>query len=530
MKLVPSSGDSAPEYSVKWLLPDGVLSLSSQQFLADIEIQKRALTALGLRPGDKVGLRGDNSYLWMVTDIAMVELDIVSVVFPSEFSETAIPALMAEYCLRFFLVSDAEPHPPAANTHVASLGRIDPATHTLHSVQNDPYPVTDDDLSFVFSSGTSGSFKGMVISKTGVIDQVNSFGDAMGFGAQDCVLLYMPFSSLQNRVLYYGAVMRGVDITAVSSTQLLEGLKQFNPTVLIAPPIFYEAVEKSIKAALRNQSNAARTGLRLISAFAGALRRVGAAGTARALLKRVYGKAHAIFGSRMRIMITGMAKIGPSTLELYRRLGFPLVQVYGLTECGVVCANTLADNEIGTVGKPLAGNQISIAEDGEIVVRKAAPQTNRFFHFEASAEDTRFEDGAVYTGDLGKLSPSGRLTLIGRKKSTIVAHSGIKVQPELVEKALEQHDNIAKAVLVGIDGGRVLGVAVQIPQTLSQSTGEELDQHVRTTVERMAPAFKSHIQVSLTNEDFTAENGLLTRNLKINRDAVRQRFFSQSAD
>ena len=529
MKLLPEPNKGLAPYTVKWLTASGVTTVSSATFYADIEAQKQALSALGLRPGDKVGLRGDNSYLWMVTDIAMVELDLVSVIFPTEFKDASIPDLMADYGLTFFLVSDAAPEKLPDSPHIAMVGKIDPQTHSLRAVIHDLYPVTDDDLSFVFSSGTSGSFKGMVISKRGVIDQVNSFGDAMEFGAHDCVLLYMPFSSLQNRVLYYGAVMRGVDITAAPSTQLLEGLKRFNPTILIAPPIFYEAVEKSIRAVLRTQPSVMKSVLALCNGVARLVRTVAGDRAARSILQKVYRDAHRVFGNRMRLMVTGMAKIGTSTLEFYRTLGLPLVQVYGLTECGVVCANTSGDNKIGTVGRPLAGNDISIAEDGEILVRKSAPQTSRFFHFEPSAEDTRFEDDGVYTGDLGQLDAGGRLTLIGRKKSTIVAHSGIKVQPELIEKRLEEHDGIAKAVLISLNGGRTLGVLLQTPGLPTADRGRDVEAAARSIVEAMAPAFKAHLQVVLTPEEFTAENGLLTRNLKISRDNVRARFFDQAA-
>lgn len=527
MKLLPDADGPQTPYSIKWLTPAGVQTVTSEEFRGDVKAQCKSLQALGLRAGDKVGLRGDNSYLWMVADIAMVELDLVSVVFPNEFNDSPIPALMEEYGLKFFLVSDAGPDASPLPSHTAVLGDLDPARHRLRDVQTDPYPVADDDLSFVFSSGTSGSFKGMVISKRGVLDQVESFGDAMDFGRHDCVLLYMPFSSLQNRVLYYGAVMRGVEITAVPSTQLIDGLKRFNPTILIAPPIFYEAIEKSIKASLRTQSKPTKLILSGLGQAIRVIRALAGSAAANRLSKRLYGAAHKIFGSRMRLMITGMAKIGPSTLEFYRDLGLPLVQVYGLTECGVVCANTLRDNVIGTVGKPLAGNTIEISQDGEIAVRKAAPQTSRFFHFEPSAEDTRFEGDTVYTGDLGTLDADGRLTLVGRKKSTIVAHSGVKVQPELIEKRLEEHDEIAKAVLLSLNGGRTLGVVLQLAETQALGLPTALRNSTGAIVENMAPAFKNHIQIVGTNEEFTAENGLLTRNLKINRNEVRARFFSQ---
>ncbi len=161
------------------------------------------------------------------------------------------------------------------------------------------------------------------------------------------------------------------------------------------------------------------------------------------------------------------------------------------------------------------------------MVRKAAPQTSRFFHFEASAEDTRFEDGAVFTGDLGELGADGRLTLVGRKKSTIVAHSGVKVQPELIEKRLEESNRVSTAVLISLDSGRKLGIVLQLTETLAPHLRPHLEAEARTLVEAMAPAFKNHLNIVMTTEEFSAENGLLTRNLKISRDGVRQRFFSQ---
>ena len=122
----------SPEFTIKWLIADGVQTTPSQQFLNDIEAQKRALTGLGLRPRDKVGLIGANSYPWMVSDIALVELDIVSVVFPGEFQDIPAEKLMADYGLVFLLVSDAddsETPPPRASSNIARMGRIDLSVH-----------------------------------------------------------------------------------------------------------------------------------------------------------------------------------------------------------------------------------------------------------------------------------------------------------------------------------------------------------------------------------------------------------------
>ncbi|NKB43819.1 MAG: AMP-binding protein [Alphaproteobacteria bacterium] len=525
MRLLGSSQTTQATYSIRWLSADGIRDYTAKEFETRVDFEKKALSQIGIRPGTKVGIRGDNSFLWMVSDVALAELGAVSVVFPAEFNDHALEDLISTYGLSFCLLSDAAPKNGQTRSDVATMGQIDPNRHKTSAVENDPYPVTDDDHSFVFSSGTSGAFKGMVISQKGILDQVETFCDALGITGEDCMLLFMPFSSLQNRVMYYGGIMRNLDIVVAPSTQLLDGLKQFRPTFLVAPPIFYEAVEKSIKAALARTPAVARIALFIASALARTIRIVGGTSTSSRLLHSVYAKAHAVFGGRMRVMVTGMAKIGPSTLEFYESLGLPLVQVYGLTECGVVCVNTLSNNQIGTVGRPLAGNTISIADDGEIVVHKDAPQTSRFFHFEESSEDTRFEGGGVYTGDLGHLSEDGTLTLVGRKKSTIVGHSGVKVQPEPIEKVLEESMLISKAVLVGLDNGRSLGIVLQTTRRLTKPELAPLENDARNIVGSMATSFKDHLRLSVCDEDFTTENGLLTRNLKINRHAVRARFF-----
>lgn len=515
-------------FSISWLTDDGVIELSAKDFEADVEAQKRLLVSVGIQPRDKVGVRGENSYLWIVTDVALAELDAVSVVFPPEFENRSDEELIEHYALSFMIASDARPEIASEHTNVAIMGQIDPERHQVCMHEADPYPVEDDDHSFVFSSGTSGTFKGMVISKRGVIDQINTFGDALDVSTNDRILLFMPFSSLQNRVLYYGAILRDIDMAAVPSTRLLDGLKRFQPTVLIAPPIFYEAIEKSIKAALRTQNFITRALLIFATNLAGLLRQLGLVNTSNNSLRRLYSSAHAVFGGNMRVMVTGMAKIGHTTLEFYRGLGLPLVQVYGLTECGVVCANTLANNEIGSVGKPLPGNHISITEDGEICVEKEAPQTSRFFHFEESTEDTRFENGRIYTGDLGRISDRGTLTLVGRKKSTIVGHTGVKVQPELIEKRLEESEMVATAVLVGLDAGRSLGVVLSSTRSLNDTEKGNIEQEVISVVSEMAASFKNQIRVTFSTQEFTVDSGFLTRNLKINRNAVRDHFFDSA--
>lgn len=525
VRIVSADPKRPPSFSIRWLTSSGIVNYSANEFIKSVKREKQALSTIGITKGDKVGVRGENSYLWMVTDVALAELEAVSVVFPSEFTKEPPSDLMCNYGLRFFLLSDEAPPMEYSGTDIAIMGQIDTQHHAARFVTNDPYPVTGDDHSFVFSSGTSGAFKGMVISKKGVLDQIKTFGAAVELTSDDSILLFMPFTSNQNRVLYYCGMMNNAELAVVSPHQILDGLKKLEPTLLIAPPIFYEAVEKSARAALRKKGAFTLLALNTCRALINMFQSILSHKTRKAVLGRLFQAAHNIFGPRMRVMVTGMAKIGLPTLEFYDQHGLPMIQVYGLTESGVVCVNSLADNKIGTVGKPLPGNDITIADDGEIFVKKSAPQTSRFFHFEPSNEDTRFADGGVYTGDLGQISGDGTLTLVGRKKSTIVGHTGVKIQPEPIEKKLEENALVSTAVLVGLDRGRKLGIAVRASQKLSKTEQISVEKNIQKSVGNSALSYKNHIEIAFSDEDFTAENGLLTRNLKINRNAVQQRFF-----
>lgn len=110
-----------------------------------------------------------------------------------------------------------------------------------------------------------------------------------------------------------------------------------------------------------------------------------------------------------------------------------------------------------------------------------------------------------------------------------MGHSGVKIQPEPIEKTLEEDARVATAVLVGIEGGRQLGVALRQAHVLTESEQTALEAAARTIAGQMAPSFKDHLRIAFSDEDFSAENGLLTRNLKINRSAVQTRFFATTA-
>ncbi|MBA6304369.1 non-ribosomal peptide synthetase [Colwellia sp. MB02u-14] len=456
----------------------------------DVNLYVNYLKAIGVNSGSRVGVAANNCYEWLMADIALIEIGAVSVIFQENHQINDVEQFIAEYELDVLLLAPERWNQLNGEEHSNVL--IIGSNHRevkIKPCEKTRYIDNSDDHSFVFSSGTGGTFKGMVIDRNGVELQIESLVDAFNITAADSVYVFMPFSNFQQRLFYYAALFVGASMYVVPQEQIFAGLPRLKPTILVAPPILYES----------------------IAAQYGQLE--GAA------IKQ-------IFGGNIRFMITGMAKIGLPTLELYKSKNIPLFEVYGLTESGVVCVNTPNSNVIGSTGKPLPNTTIEIVEDGEVIVIKERPLTSRFFDYQQEENDTRIEGNKIYTGDLGYLDEAGHLFLIGRKKATIITGDGKKIQPEPIEKHLEEHSLIQHCVLFPYKDTSGLMAVVQVHLPLEKIDVVELEQHLNGLLQKEF----SHISLAkwvFTDVRFSTENGLLTRNLKIARKNIAQHFQSE---
>jgi long-chain acyl-CoA synthetase len=236
----------------------------------------------------------------------------------------------------------------------------------------------------------------------------------------------------------------------------------------------------------------------------------------------VFRNAYDALGGKMRFMVTGMAPIKRSTLDLFSMMQLPLFETYGLIESGSVSLNLPGAYRAGSVGKPLPGVRVEFAPDNEVLVYRDQPIAVGYFESAAGESERTFVDGAVATGDIGRVDKDGYLYLVGRKKEIIVTAGGEKVHPEVIEADINSCPEVERAVVFGRESVPTLA-AVVLPK---RPADPEAQVRVRQFIDRLNQRWRnvSVENVIFTDIAFSRENGFLRPNLKLARNRIGEHF------
>lgn len=450
------------------------------------------LRAMGVKPRMNIAIASANSYRWIVADLAVVSLDCCLVAVPEEVPLSR--DLMDQYSVHLALVQKTG-HEELVESGgcVAFIDAKNPAD--VRARQDIPTsPEETGAFSITFSSGTSGVPKAMRISRSGTENWIRFLVEQFGITGDDSILIFLPFSHLQQRMLLYVAAMVGMDFMLTRPERLFMALPRLSPSLLVAPPMFYESVETRARAVLPEDHS-------------GEERRA---------------EIQGVLGGRARRLFTGFAPIRKETLEFYDQAGLPLYEGYGVTECGQVCLNTPSAYRLGSVGKPVDDAEIRLADDGEVLVKKKYPLSLGYAGPAAETE-AGAEMGDYYrTGDIGRFDEDGFLYIVGRTKEIIVTRGGYKVHPQVLEDELNKCPGVNKAVVFGT-GLPALVALVSVDAELTPAAREAIQAHVDRLNER-SPSPRRIEKIVFTNCAFDEASGLLTRSLKLNRAAVFETF------
>jgi long-chain acyl-CoA synthetase len=483
--------------------------------LADDVTQARALLAAwNVRAGTRVGIFAPNSYAYIVYDLALIDLRAIAVPFADDFAGMLDRALVDKYDISLMLLGKDVRH--GFGPQDSFVAQIDGDNDGVCALAHTPYSQGDDpdDLCLAFSSGSAGGLKGLVISRKGAELTLPPVAEIINLSSQDRLLLFLPMSNFQQRNMYYAAIWYDFDIIVTEYTQLYPAMKLLQPTVLIAPPVLYQLLHTRFSAA----------------GWKGWLQRL--AGTlaslplGRTLRGKIAGSAfkevHAIFGGRMRLLISGMAPLSRNTIQFFERAQLPLCESYGLTETGSLTYRPAFSKKYSSVGKPLAGVEITLEEDGEIIIHRERFLTRKYFQCAAGEnEGTFLAADRIATGDIGKFDADGYLYLLGRKKELIVTPAGYKIHPEMLEGALNGCEDIEQSVVFQKPGVPHLTCVV----VTSQDRSEGAIQRIRHHVDGATAGKKIRIgEITLADEPFSRENGLLRPNLKLNRKNIAAKY------
>jgi len=496
-----------------------------------------ALTKEGLKPGDRVGLCLHNRSEWVLLDQAALGLGLVTV--PLYFDDR--PENMA-FCLndagaRLLLLESAEQWAGLKDQlktveRVVILGGNVPADAKAKSLKQwlpaqsqAPVrsPAAPTDLAtIVYTSGTTGKPKGVMLSHRNILSNVVSAMRAIPVYEHDRFLSFLPLSHMFERTCgYYAAIWAGAQtVYARSITQLADDMSTQQPTILIAVPRIFERIWSRMQEQMPPGSPKRKL-----------FNKASAIGWARftrvasftdnllwPLLKALVAKKlHRRLGGRIRLIITGGAALAPDLSRIFIGLGLPILQGYGLTETSpVLAANRESDNDPFTVGHPLEGVELRCDDSGKLLARGACIMLG-YWNNSAATAGVIDKDGWFHTGDLARIR-DGRVTITGRLKDIIVMSSGEKVPPTDAEAAIMRDTAFEQVMVIGEGRPKLALVCVSNVADLSALCARANAQL------HDFPGYARIVHIARVEGPWSVENGLLTPTLKMKRKQVEARF------
>ncbi|HXE27969.1 MAG TPA: long-chain fatty acid--CoA ligase [Stellaceae bacterium] len=558
--------DQARRYGDKpylWAKRDGSYRpITWREVAAQVEGLARGLRALGVRHGDRVALVSENRPEWMIADLAIISIGGITVPAYTTHQVEDHRYLLSNSGARAAIVSTAalarrvihaadqvghvehvvviEPltEGQASNTDVLSLdevvarGREAGGDVAAWIAKIQPHDLA----CLIYTSGTGGLPKGVMTSHANIFANCHgAFGLLVRLGLEDEVFLnFLPLSHSYEHTagmmfpIYIGASVYFAEGAETLAANMIEA----RPTIMTAVPRLYETLhQRLVRMVDRDGGWKAKLFYRAVElgekrlADPRSLTLVERL-TDRVLDKLVREKVRARFGGRLKAMVSGGAPLNPKISSFFIALGVRLLQGYGQTESSPVVSTNPPDRiKVETVGRPLDGVEVKIAEDGEILVRGALVMKGYWNEPEATAKT--LEGGWLHTGDVGEIDRDGYIRITDRKKDFIKNSGGDMIAPARIEGALTLEPPIAQAMVYGDRRPYLVAVIVPAQDVLDRAKDDEaaLQKTIGAVVARVNQGLANIERVRrfiIAREAFTTANGQMTPTLKIRRHEIRK--------
>lgn len=558
----------------------GVRSSSGWAWVTYAEFERRVaelrggLASLGLGPGDRVGIVADNCLEWMIASFATYTLAAVFVPMYAAQTPQEWEFILRDCGARAVLAgtrrirAELESLQPRLDSlrHVVDLQgpEQDPTSFTalsrggLREPRPAERPAPDTPATFLYTSGTTGEPKGVVLSHGNIVSEVVGVRRVFQLTPEDRSLAFLPWAHALGQVGEVLSVMSMGGSVAINDdlSRLLDNLGEVRPTLLVGVPRVYNRLYDSVRRQISARPRAVRrlfdSGLsaamdRSRGQRLGPLRRLTWSLADRLLFAKVRDK----LGGRLRYAVCGSAALSREVAEFINSLGILVLEGYGLTETSpVISINTPSDHRLGSVGRPIPGIEVRIepattdAEaTGEILVR--GPIVMQQYH--ARPEETQAalsSSGWLRTGDMGYVDADGYLYVCGRLKEQYKLENGKYVVPGPLEEKLKRSPFIANVLLYGANRPHNVALVVLDEPAVTEwaraqglalgklTEQEAVRELIAGELKRHAGNFKSFERpqafVTVT-EDFTIENGMITPTLKLKRRNVLAKYESTLA-
>jgi long-chain acyl-CoA synthetase len=540
-------------------------AVTAKQFAEDVKRAAAGLIASGVEPGDRVCIMSSTRYEWTLLDYAIWTAGAVTVPIYETSSAEQIEWIVSDSgAVGVFLEHDGH---RAAYDEVSSRltgvrnvwgiedGAVEALTAAGSAVSEDEIEQRRRTLApsslatIIYTSGTTGRPKGCELTHLNFLFDATATTDGLTdmFGEDQSTLLFLPLAHVFARIIQVGCVQSRVRMGHSSDIKnLLPDLAAFKPTFVLSVPRVFEKVYNTAKQRAHADGKGAifdlaeRVAINYSRSLDGnPLNRALLTGPHLVFDRLVYSKLRAALGGEAHGAISGGAPLGARLGHFFRGIGIPIYEGYGLTETTAGATVNRPDAmKVGTVGRPIPGCTVRIADDGEILLRGG--NVFRGYYNNPQATREALEDGGwFHTGDIGKLDADGFLTITGRKKELIVTAGGKNVAPAVLEDRLRANALISQCMVVG-DQKPFIAALVTIDEDafpdwkaangkpegatvadLAEDT--DLRAAVQDAVDEANKAVSKAEAIKafrILGDDWTVENGLLTPSLKVKRNVV----------
>jgi long-chain acyl-CoA synthetase len=516
---------------------------------AAVDELANGLLALGIKKGDAFALLGRTSLEWALFDFALGLVGAVGAPIYASSSERDVLYMLEHSQSVGVLVEDEEQRAKVAEAGLAHViayadldalrerGREFGAAHP-DALRERADSIGEDELfTFIYTSGTTGPPKACMIRHRNYYAMVQKGDELPRRLTQpgDLMLLYLPLAHNYGRLLHLSAAYIGFTIAFLPDPMRAAAeLPRVRPTLFPSVPRVYEKIHTAVLAKFEEESGVRRKlvdwALRVGSQVS-RLRQARQPVPARLAIQHrladrlVYSKVKARLGGRLRIANAGGAPLARDIAEFFHGIDILILEGYGLSEVTTAASVNLEDDyKFGTVGKPLPGVEIRVAEDGEILIRSNTVFAG-YYRDPAATAEVLDDEGFVHTGDVGHLDEDGFLVITDRKKDLIVTAGGKNVAPQNLENELKAHKIVSQALVVGDRRPYVAALVTLDPEYANGDVQAEVQRAV-DAVNDGRSRYEQIKRFRILPRDFSLEHDELTPTLKMRRKVILEHFAS----
>jgi long-chain acyl-CoA synthetase len=539
--------------------------ITAKEFAAEVNAAAAGLIAAGVQAGERVCIMSSTRYEWTLLDYAIWTAGAVPVPIYETSSSEQIEWIVSDSgAVGVFLEHDAHHQAydevsrklgDVRNVWGIEAGAIDELVAAGKGVSEDDIEqrrrtLTPDSLAtIIYTSGTTGRPKGCELTHGNFLFDAISTTEGLDelFGDDQSTLLFLPLAHVFARIIQVGCVHTGVRMGHTADIKnLLPDLAAFKPTFVLSVPRVFEKVYNTAKQRAHADGRggafdlAEKVAIGYSQALDGnPLQRAVYEIPHRVFDLLVYSKLRAALGGKAIGAISGGAPLGARLGHFFRGCGIPIYEGYGLTETTAgATVNRPEAMKVGTVGRPIPGCTVRIADDGEILL-KGGNVFVGYYHNEEATKEALEAGGWFHTGDIGQLDDEGYLTITGRKKELIVTAGGKNVAPAVLEDRLRAHPLVSQCLVVG-DQKPFIAALVTIDEEAFPDWKSSHGKDSGATVADLADDedLRAEIQAAIDDAnkavskaeaikafrilggDWTVESGHLTPSLKVKRNVV----------